>query len=156
MEVLGGRRGLGQAHVAPGAQGEEPFDARRRMLGALTFVSVRQKEDQTRLLVPLVGGRHQEVIDHDLGTVGEITELRLPRHQSVGHLDRVAVLEAQRRILRQEGVVDPEAPDTVALEVGQRHPLVPGGVVDEHGMALTERPPARVLSCQPHVGALEE
>ena len=46
VEVLGGRRRLGQAHVVPGAQGQEPLDPGRGVLGALALVAVGEQQDQ--------------------------------------------------------------------------------------------------------------
>ena len=71
-------------------------------------------------------------------------------------LHRVPVLETHRRVLRQQRVVDPEAPDALAVEMRERDPLLPRLVVDEHGVALAEGPPPGVLARQPHVGALEQ
>ena len=36
----------------------------------------------------------EELVDHDLGAVDEVAELRLPEHERVRRGDRVAVLEA--------------------------------------------------------------
>ena len=128
----------------------------RGVLGPLALVAVGQQQHEARRLTPLVVGGHEEVVDDDLGAVGEVAELRLPRHQGVGGLHRVAVLETHRRVLRQQRVVDPEAPDVLAPEVGQRDPLLPRAVVDEHGVALAEGPAPGVLARQAHVGALEQ
>ena len=108
MEVLGRGGRLGDPHVAPGAQGEEPLDAGRGVLGALALVAVGQQQDQAGLLAPLVLGGHQEVVDDDLGAVPEVAELGLPGHQIVDGLDRVAVLEAHAGVLGQQRVADGE------------------------------------------------
>ncbi len=60
------------------------------------------------MLAPLVLGRHQEVVDDDLAAVPEVAELRLPGDQVARGLDRVAVLEAEARVLREERVADGE------------------------------------------------
>ena len=165
VEVLRGRRGDRQPEVAARAQREEPLDAGRGVLGPLALVAVGQEQDESGVLAPLVLGGHQEVVDDDLRTVDEVAELGLPGHQGPGGLDRVAVLEAHRRVLRQERVADREAPGRARLaahglhvlpQVGEGHALVAGGVVDEHGVALAERAPAGVLAGQAHVDPREE
>ena len=44
----------------------------------------------------------------DLRAVDEVAELRLPQHERVGSRDRVAVLEAEGGVLREQRVVDVE------------------------------------------------
>ena len=39
--------------------------------------------DEAAALAPLVGGGHDELVDHDLRAVGEVAELRLPAHERV-------------------------------------------------------------------------
>ena len=74
---------------------------------------------------------------------------------SASGIDRVPVLEAHHRVLREQRVVDPEPPRPVA-QMGQGHPLRAGVVVDEDGVALAEGAPPGVLARQAHVGALED
>ena len=74
-----------------------------------------------------------------------------------GDLDRVAVLEAQRGVLRQQRVVDGEVARLLAAPDGPAGPIpCPVRVVDEDGVALAEGPPPGVLTGQPHVGAFEQ
>ena len=106
-------------------------------------------------LVPLVLGRHDELVDDGGGAVPEVAELRLPHHQRVLGDHRVAVLEAEGGVLRQQRVVDPELA-LVGAEVGERRVLVAVGVVDEHGVAVAEGAAAGVLAGDADVGALEQ
>ena len=105
------------------------------------------------MLSPLVGRGDHELVDDHLTDVREVAELRLPAHQRVAR-DRVAVLEAQRRVLRQHGVVHHEARLVVA-QVVERLVLHLVGLVDEHAVPLAERAAPGVLPGQPHGGALE-
>ena len=46
------------------------------MLGPLTLVAVRQQHDEARLAQPLLLAAADELIDHALRRVGEVSELR--------------------------------------------------------------------------------
>lgn len=98
MEVLGGSRAEAQAEVrllhnfsvsqvvrrvliVGITELQESFDTAGRVLGTSTIVAVRQEHDQARLDVPLGLGRSHELVDHDLGTVGEITKLSFPEDE---------------------------------------------------------------------------
>ena len=96
-----------------------PLDARARVLRPLPLIAMRQQHHQAREQVPLRLARRDELVDDDLRAVGEVAELRLPQHQRLRIVARVAVLEAQHRGLRQHRVVDLErglrlAPDAPA------------------------------------------
>ena len=54
------------------------------VLGALALVAVRQEQHEAVLLVPLVLGGDDVLVDDDLGAVDEVAELRLPHHERVG------------------------------------------------------------------------
>lgn len=56
----------------------------RRVLRALTVVSMGQVQDETGTLEPLRLARRNELIDDALGVVGEIAELSLPHDEGVG------------------------------------------------------------------------
>src|SRR5437588_3094000 len=108
MEVLRGRRAVSDADVLLGSALEEPFEPRARMLGAIAFVAVRKQERQPRELAPLGEAGGDELVDDDLGAVDEVAELRLPADERLRSRDRIAVLEADRRVLRERRVVDLE------------------------------------------------
>src|SRR3712207_8411703 len=78
----------------------------------------------TGALAPLGLPGADELVDDHLRAVDEVAELRLPQHQGlrVGH--RVAVLEAQRRVLRQQRVVDEERSEEHTSELQSRQYLV--------------------------------
>ena len=125
------------------------------MLRALAFEAVGEQQHEAALLAPLVLGGDDELVDDRLRAVGEVAELRLPAHERVAVGDRVAVLEAERRELREHGVVDHERRG-VGAEVRERRVLRFGLVVDEHRVALAERAPPRVLAGEADRRALEE
>ena len=123
------------------------------MLWTLTLVAVGQQHREGRVLAPLVLGRDEEVVDDDLGTVGEVTELCLPRHERVLRFDGVAVFKSKRRVLREERVAHGE--ETGRVHARERHELAAVLVVDQCGVAVRERAASRVLSRESNVRATE-
>lgn len=65
------------------------------VLRTLAIVTVRQRHHETRALEPFRLARGDELVNDTLSVVGEVTELGLPHHESVGRGKRVAVLEAK-------------------------------------------------------------
>src|SRR6185503_12558104 len=108
MEVLSRGRAVRHANVAFGAERQEALQSRTRVLRTLTFVAMRQEQRESGRLAPFRQPRDQELIDDDLGAVREVTELRLPEHQRVFGLDRVAVLEAEAGVFRERAIVQLE------------------------------------------------
>ena len=153
VEVLGRGGGVDHLNVVLGAQSQEALDARRTVLGTLALVAVRQQHHQCVVLIPLVLGGHDVLVDDDLRTVDEVAELRFPQHQSFGVRVGISVLEAECRIFRQQRVVHPEL--LGAGQFGQRNPDPLAGVVDERRMTLTESATSRVLTGQTHRATLE-
>ena len=74
---------------------EITLQSARGVLGTLAIVTVRQRHHETRALEPLRLARGDELVNDTLSVVGEVTELGLPHHESVGRGERVAVLEAK-------------------------------------------------------------
>jgi hypothetical protein len=62
---------------------EESFDPARAVLGTLPVHTVRQIHDNTRGLAPLGLSACDEIVNHNLSSVSEITELGLPNNQGV-------------------------------------------------------------------------
>ena len=108
MEVLARRRRVGNRHVAFGAQLEEPLQARARVLRALPFVAVREQHHHRGILRPLRAIGRDELVDHGLRDVDEITELGFPQHERIIGGGAVPVLEAEHAGLGQRAVVDLE------------------------------------------------
>src|SRR5207237_9261934 len=101
MEVLRRRRAIGDADVLLRRQLQEALEAGARMLGAVALVAVRKQQRQPRRLAPLRQAGGDELVDDDLRAVDEVSELRLPQDERLGGGGRVAVLEADARVLRQ-------------------------------------------------------
>ena len=76
--------GLGDRAVKRVAHLEVALNSAGRVFRTVTVETVRKQHNETILDIPLGLARHDKLIDHDLGTVSEVTELRLPKSQSVG------------------------------------------------------------------------
>ena len=100
----------------------------------MPFVAVRQQHDESRALAPLVIGCHEELIDDDLRAVDKVAELGFPQRQHFWTFDGVAVLEAERRVLAEQRVVDPEL--GVVSVLSQRNKLITILIVDEGGVSM--------------------
>ena len=103
VEVLRRRREVRDADVALGGELQEALQARAGVLGARALVAVRQQQRQARGLAPLGQAGDDELVDDDLGAVDEVAELRLPEHERLGRLRRVAVLEARGSAISLSG-----------------------------------------------------
>src|SRR3954451_12150666 len=155
VEVLRRRREVRDADVALGGEREEALEARRGMLGARPLVAVREQQRQARRLPPLREARDDELVDDDLRRVDEVAELRLPEHERLGGLGRVAVLEAEARDLAERRVVQLEGRLRAGEALDRRQRLAGLGVVQDH-VALRERPALGVLTGEPDRDALGE
>ena len=151
MENLAGCGGLHDLHIGVGGQLHEALKTRRAVLGALTFVAVRQHERQAIDAAPLHFTGGNELIDHHLRAVGKVAELRFPDHHGVGVVRCVAVLKAQHRLFGQDGVDNDKRGlvfgDVLQGHVGAGVPLLALLVVN-HGVAVRESATARVLPGQ--------
>mmetsp|Transcript_48628 Transcript_48628/g.103706 ORF Transcript_48628/g.103706 Transcript_48628/m.103706 type:complete len:521 (-) Transcript_48628:1040-2602(-) len=116
---------------------QEALEAGRRVLGPLPFEAVRKQHHEPRLAQPLLLARGDELVDHALGRVGEVTELRLPHDERCGVLEGVAELEAEhgefgeRRVDGNEGGLR-------GVDIGQRR-VLPGPV----DLVVYDRVPVR-------------
>ena len=123
----------GKLHVA--------FEAGGGMLRTLTFVTVRQQHHQAAAATPLGLAGGQELVDDDLGTVGEVAELRFPDHHLIGRRRGEAVFEGQHGFLGQHRVEAHEAAlvlvDVLQRPVGTLVPLL-AILVMQRGMAVEE------------------
>ncbi len=79
VEHLRRRGGHADLHVHFGAQLQESLQARRGMLRPLPFLAVRQQQGQAAQAAPLGLAGADELVDHHLGAIDEVAELRLPR-----------------------------------------------------------------------------
>ena len=134
---------------------EEAIETRVRVLGPLPLHAVRQQQDEAAHAVPLRLRRGQELVDDDLRGVHEVAELRLPDREPLGHVEAVAVLEAEHARLGQRAVARLEDALLVA-DVLERRVLRLRLRVEERRVAVAERAAPRVLTRQPHADALRE
>ncbi len=125
------------------------------VLRALALVAVGQQHDEPADPLPLVEGGGDELVDDDLGAVGEVAELRLPDHQHVRLDQRVAVVEAEHRRLGQHAVVDAE-PRLVRFDVVERDVDLLGLGVEPGGVAVGEGAADAVLAAETDRGSLEQ
>ena len=139
MEELGGCRGVTDMHVVLGREDHEPFDAGGRVLRALSLEAVGEQHDQAAVLVPLVLRSDDELVDDDLGSVGEVAELGLPEDERLRVGDRIAVLEAEHGVLAQQRVVHPEVRVVAHAQFLERGVFGTGLVIDEGRMSMAER-----------------
>ena len=125
------------------------------VLGPRALVAVREQQRQARRLAPLRQRRDDELVDDHLRGVDEVAELRLPEHERLGRLHRVAVLEAEAGDLRQRRVVQLHRRERARQRLDRRDPLAGLGVV-QHEVALGERAALGVLAGQPDRRALAQ
>ena len=105
---MAGVLGIATVMLSCAHSDEEPFQPGRGVIGSLALVPVRQQQHQAGALAPLLLAGADEFVHDRLRAVDEVAELGLPADQGVGPGDRVAVLEADRRELRQQRVVGVE------------------------------------------------
>ena len=155
VEILRRRRRDGDLDVLLGAELEEPLEACARMFRALPFVAVGQEHDQAAGPAPFRLGRGDELVDDDLGAVGEIAELGLPHDEHVGLVERIAVIEAEHGGLGEQAVVDAEF-GLVFFEMVERDVALFGLGIDQDGVPLAEGAAAAVLAAQSDRGVFPE
>src|SRR5260370_8542399 len=81
VKILRGGGRLADLHVFFAGELHKTFDARARMLRALSLVAVREKHDQTRGECPFVFTVAEELIDDNLRAVVAISTLPSPQTQ---------------------------------------------------------------------------
>src|SRR5437762_2048408 len=115
------------------------------MFRALAFVAVRQEQNNSAGPLPFRFRRDNELIDDDLGAIGEIAKLRFPKAKHVRVIERVTVIEAEHRGFGEQAVVNANA----CLLLGKMHErnvrLAGFGVV-KNGMSRAEGPARTVLT----------
>ena len=119
------------------------------MFRTLAFVAVWQHQRDAVDTAPLDFTGGNELVDHDLGTVGEIAKLGFPDHQGAGVVRRIAVFETEHGFFGQQRV-DHDKRGLTFGDVLQRHigagvPLLALLVMD-HRMAVREGAAAAVLA----------
>src|SRR6188472_4212752 len=145
VKVLRGRRAVHDAHVDVGRPLEETLRTCTRVLGSLTFVSVRRQEHERGLQRPLRASRRHELVDYDLRAVDEVAVLRFPDDEAIGFLDVVAKLESDDTGSAERAVMDLERRARLRERLERDERLAAVRVV-EHGVTLAERAPLDVLT----------
>ena len=114
---------------------------------------MRQQQNQSAEASPFDFAGADELIDHNLGAVGKVTELGLPEHQRIGSGCRIAVFEPEHGVFRQHRV-DHGKGGRFGAEMLQRNvvALIPlfALLVMQHGMTMTERTSTAVLPRKTH------
>ena len=98
MEHLCRRGRNTDLNILLGTQLQIALEPGRRVFRSLPLHTMRQKHDQATQAVPFLFTRTDELVDDNLGIVGEITELRLPDHQCIRVGRCIAVLKGQYRL----------------------------------------------------------
>ena len=123
------------------------------MLRPLPFVAVRQQQGQTRDPTPFGFARGNELIDHHLRAIGEVTELAFPDHERVRLGRGITVFEGHHSFFGQQGIDDREVAlrgaDVLQRDVTARIPGLTVLIV-QHRMPVTEGAPAGILTRQTH------
>ena len=125
------------------------------MLRALSIITMRQEHNETVLDVPLLLTRANELIDHDLSTVSEVTKLSLPKDESVRVGLGIAILETKDSVLREMRV----GSDEVSCLISRGKHTVDGHVaailvlVEHVSVSVREGSTLNILSRKTHVVA---
>ena len=128
VEVLRGRRAVRDPDVLLRGELQEALEPRARVLRPVALVRRAGAAASAATSAPTSRGRstmNWSMID--LRAVDEVAELRLPEHERLRRGDRVAVLEADARVLGERRVVDLERRRRVGADAGsasQRSPFV--------------------------------
>src|SRR5512137_1168243 len=107
------------------------------MLRTLSLVTVGKKQDQVAGLLPFAFGTCDEIVDDNLGPVGEIAELSFPYHKAQGAGDTVAEFKPKDAGLGKGAVKHLEL-RLVWADVLQRHILLARFQVAENQVSLAE------------------
>ena len=155
VEIVGGRGAVRDLPIVLGAELEVALEPRRGMLRPLAFIAVRQKQHEARHAEPFPLARGNELVDDDLGAVGEVAELRFPQDERVRLGEAVAIFEAEHGLLRQHGVDHLERRLTFG-DVLERGVFLLVLLVHQHGVALGERAALGVLAGEPNAITLDQ
>ncbi len=150
------RRGrYAHLNILLGTQLQVTLQTRGGVLRPLPFITMRQQHGQAAQASPLVLAAGDELVDHDLSTVGEVTELGFPDHQSVRHGGRIAVFECQHGFFGEEGIVQVEA-RLAFVQVLQRDVGAAVLLVVQRRMAMREGTATDVLTTDADRVAFEQ
>src|SRR5437016_36091 len=106
MKILRGCRRLNDLNVVLRREGEESFQPRARMLGPHALKAMRQQQYQSGQPPPFIFRAADKLVEDDLCRIDEITELRLPNHQTIRAIEAVAIFETKRARFAKRAIVD--------------------------------------------------
>lgn len=118
VEVVGGGRAVSNSHVVGLldhtlahifrgrhvvgiGESQVSLDSAGGVLGALSIITMGEEHNETVLDIPLLLTGSDELVDHDLGSIGEVTELGFPNAESSGTCLGISVLETEDSELRK-------------------------------------------------------
>ncbi len=90
------------------------------MFGALSFVTVRQQQDDPARPLPFRFSRNDELVDDGLRAIREISELRFPQTKHGRIIERISVIETEDGGFREQAVIDANA-RLLFAQMHQRH-----------------------------------
>ena len=155
MEIIRRRRAVDDLPIVLGAKLEVALEPGRGMLRPLAFIAMRQQQHEARHAQPFALARRDELVDHHLGAIGEVAELRLPQHQRVGLGEAVAIFEAEHGFFGEHRIDDLEVALLFA-EMLERRVFVLVLLIHQHRVALGEGAALGVLAGQAHREALDQ
>src|SRR3954468_8711926 len=121
------------------------------MFRSLPLVTVRQHQHQSADASPFHFSRGDELVDHDLRSIGEVPELRLPYHQLVRFCSSVTVFKSEYRFFREYRIDDNEIrlafANVLQRNIGARVPALAVLVVP-HRVAMKKSTATAVLPGQ--------
>src|SRR5262249_14388786 len=147
VEVLGGGAGINHLEIVIRPQHQESLDARARVFGALSFKTVRQQHDKPAKPLPFFLRAGDERVDHRLGDVPKVAELRFPKNESVRVIEAITIFETEHADLGK-GAVDDFNRCLVGREVLQGRPGMAVLVIVENRVPLAEGTTLAVLSAE--------
>mmetsp|Transcript_8323 Transcript_8323/g.15408 ORF Transcript_8323/g.15408 Transcript_8323/m.15408 type:complete len:247 (-) Transcript_8323:839-1579(-) len=122
------------------------------MLRATTVPAMGQQDNESRLTKPLCLTTRQELVKHDLRSVGKISKLGFPDNQTVGIHETVPKLKPQDSKLRQRRVAHLEASWFLVLQnVIKRNMFFTILLVVYYRVAVRKGASLHILSAQSHV-----
>jgi len=155
VEVLRGRRAVGDAHVGLAGELQEALQPPAGVIRPGALVAVRQQQHERWRLAPFSAGAAQELVDDHLGAVDEIAVLCLPNDQPFWRLDIVAELKAEHGVFGQRTVEDLEGGSRLRDGL-QRRERLPAVCIVQHGVALVEGAALGILASEANGDAVFE
>src|SRR5213594_4104101 len=101
MKILRRRARIADLQVVLSAQRQEALEPGAGVFGALAFVTVGEQQYEIARLTPLCFGAGNEIVNDDLGCVGEVSELGFPENKCERIRAAVAKLKTENCRFRE-------------------------------------------------------